>query len=160
MKIPGLYENVELDEFVVMPNHLHGIIALNNTSIRKGVRKNNPNRTNVRENTHDRKGVRKNTPNRTNVRENTHDRKGVRKNTPKKEEYYSKISPFPHSLSVIVRAFKASLTKWCKNKDLFFGWHRSFHDRIIRSEKELYAIREYIINNTVNWIDDRENLNI
>jgi hypothetical protein len=31
-----------------------------------------------------------------------------------------------------------------------FRWQKSFHDRIIRNERELSAAREYIINNPVN----------
>jgi putative transposase len=27
-KIPELYDNVELDEFIIMPNHVHGIIMI------------------------------------------------------------------------------------------------------------------------------------
>jgi len=31
MQIPARFENVELDEFVIMPNHMHGIIIINET---------------------------------------------------------------------------------------------------------------------------------
>jgi putative transposase len=31
--IPGHYENMMLDEFVVMPNHIHGIIIINDISV-------------------------------------------------------------------------------------------------------------------------------
>ena len=27
--IPNLYDDVELDEYVIMPNHIHGIIVIN-----------------------------------------------------------------------------------------------------------------------------------
>ncbi len=36
-------------------------------------------------------------------------------------------------------------------------WQRSFHDRIIRNETELQALREYITENPVRWAVDREN---
>ncbi len=32
-EIPSHFENVRLDEFVIMPNHIHGIIHLNGTTI-------------------------------------------------------------------------------------------------------------------------------
>ncbi|HLJ66891.1 MAG TPA: transposase [Chloroflexota bacterium] len=36
-------------------------------------------------------------------------------------------------------------------------WQRGFHDRIIRNERELEAIREYILYNPLRWHLDREN---
>lgn len=35
-------------------------------------------------------------------------------------------------------------------------WQPRFHDRIIRNERELYAIREYIRNNPQHWAADQE----
>ena len=35
-------------------------------------------------------------------------------------------------------------------------WHRNYYDRIIRNENELHEIREYILNNPVNWETDNE----
>ena len=37
-------------------------------------------------------------------------------------------------------------------------WQRSFHDHIIRNERSLNAIREYIANNPINWEQDIDNL--
>jgi hypothetical protein len=36
-------------------------------------------------------------------------------------------------------------------------WQRNYHDRIIRNERELTAIREYIANNPMQWHLDRLN---
>ena len=38
-----------------------------------------------------------------------------------------------------------------------FAWQRSFHDRVIRNEKELYKKRDYIIGNPAKWAEDRNN---
>ncbi len=35
--------------------------------------------------------------------------------------------------------------------DQGFRWQRSFHDRIVRDDNELNRIRQYIINNPMNW---------
>lgn len=35
-------------------------------------------------------------------------------------------------------------------------WQRNFYEHIIRNEKSLYNVREYIINNPVNWDTDEE----
>lgn len=37
-------------------------------------------------------------------------------------------------------------------------WQRSFHDHIIRNERSLNAIREYIVTNPDNWGQDIEKL--
>jgi REP element-mobilizing transposase RayT len=41
------------------------------------------------------------------------------------------------------------------NKEVGFSfWQRSFHDHIIRGERDYYRIAEYIENNPRNWQDD------
>jgi len=37
-------------------------------------------------------------------------------------------------------------------------WQRSFHDHVIRNEKSLAEIRAYIINNPLNWENDKNNI--
>lgn len=36
-------------------------------------------------------------------------------------------------------------------------WQRSFYDHVIRDEKDLEKVRDYIIANPSNWFDDEEN---
>lgn len=38
-------------------------------------------------------------------------------------------------------------------------WQHGFFDHVIRNERELAAIREYIVNNPMRWHLDRENPN-
>ncbi len=38
-----------------------------------------------------------------------------------------------------------------------FKWQKSFHDRVIRDENELSRIREYIFCNPGKWAEDRNN---
>ncbi|MCK5759980.1 MAG: transposase, partial [Candidatus Delongbacteria bacterium] len=58
-----------------------------------------------------------------------------------------------HGLCEMVRSFKHYVTRNINelNPNRNFKWHRSFNDRIIRNEKELYYIRQYICNNPKNW---------
>ena len=37
-------------------------------------------------------------------------------------------------------------------------WQRNYYEHVIRSERELSLIREYIVNNPAQWSLDRENL--
>ena len=36
-------------------------------------------------------------------------------------------------------------------------WQRNYHERIVRNERELNAIRHYIRDNPDRWADDAEN---
>jgi len=48
----------------------------------------------------------------------------------------------------LVGAFKTTSSKLIhQSGNEHFRWQKSYHDRIIRHEKELYSIREYIKNN-------------
>jgi hypothetical protein len=71
------------------------------------------------------------------------------------------------SLHEVVRWFKTMTTNayirgvkqkiWPSfNKRL---WHRNYYDRIIRNNDELHRIREYILNNPMNWEEDEYNPN-
>ena len=33
-------------------------------------------------------------------------------------------------------------------------WQRNYHEHVIRGDKDLNAIREYIVNNPINWEKD------
>jgi REP element-mobilizing transposase RayT len=36
-------------------------------------------------------------------------------------------------------------------------WQRNYYEHVIRTEKELNQIREYIVNNPMQWQPDTEN---
>jgi putative transposase len=38
-------------------------------------------------------------------------------------------------------------------------WQRNYHERVIRNERELHAVRQYVQNNPAHWAEDRENPN-
>ncbi len=57
----------------------------------------------------------------------------------------------------IIRGFKISVKKWATINNIDFQWQTGFHDHIIRNEKSLYSIREYINNNVLKWDLDVEN---
>lgn len=113
-------DNVELDAFVIMPNHVHGIILI--------VDKNDidsPCRS-----------VMYHAP-----------------TTPQRE--FSK--PIAHSLSTIVGAFKAAVTRHINrlsDAPDHAIWQRNFYEHIIRNAADLNRIREYIQNNPARWETD------
>ncbi len=120
--------HVELDEFIIMPDHMHGIIFIL------------PNDDNRRGDPHDdnRRGV----PNQ-DIRRGVRDqdiRRGVQLNAPtlnakmnaptRKDNYYSNISPQKKSLSVIVRTYKAAVTTICRENGFHhFRWQENYSPR-------------------------------
>lgn len=71
-----------------------------------------------------------------------------------------------YSLSEMIRGFKTFSSKQINlelNDNPKFKWQKSFYDRIIRNEKELFRIRRYIVNNPLKWDLEKnlpENLDI
>jgi putative transposase len=62
----------------------------------------------------------------------------------------------PDSLGSIIGQFKSICTKRIQrdiNKD--FEWQERYFDRVLRDEKELNDVREYIYNNPLNWNKDK-----
>lgn len=120
-KIPNHYKNVAIDEFIIMPNHIHGIIQIVGAEQCSA-------------------------PTICSGAEHCSAPTGRNKN-------YG-------LLSKMVKSFKEMVVKQIHQKfnDYKFQWQRSFYDHIIRNEKGLYNIREYIINNPLMWNKDRNNV--
>ena len=68
-----------------------------------------------------------------------------------------------NTIGAIVRGFKPATTKRINEihatPRLHF-WQRNFYDRIIRSDKELDNIREYIFNNVLKWAYESQHENL
>jgi REP element-mobilizing transposase RayT len=111
--IPVHFDNVDIDEFIIMPNHIHGIIIINDDTV------------------------------------------GARHGMPLQQTNKFGVS-IPNSLSVIINQYKSSLTRWCNQNDHPFAWQRNYHEHIIRDDADLDRIREYIINNPMNWENDED----
>ncbi len=64
----------------------------------------------------------------------------------------------PNSIGSIIGQFKSITTKQIRKNYLHtFSWQTRYYDHIIRSEKSLFAIREYIQYNHLKWEIDVEN---
>jgi len=146
-EIPRHFPRATLDVSVVMPNHLHGIIVIGGDTPSEGT--STP-------------AERTDTPWRVRAR-----------------EAFGK--PVPGSLATLLRLFKQAVTvqarahaRACQGvPPEFVGarhqnvgarhgvplqiWQDNFYEHIIRNEKELNRIREYICNNPLRWPYDSEN---
>jgi REP element-mobilizing transposase RayT len=66
----------------------------------------------------------------------------------------------PKSVSSFIGGFKSAVTKRVNEIRHTPGaaiWQNRFYDHIIRDEKSLQRIREYIVNNPMNWQTDEQN---
>lgn len=74
-----------------------------------------------------------------------------------KNQFYSSISPKPKSVSTILRSYKSVVTKHVNRLDICneFEWQERFHDHIFRDEPEFHRIVKYIENNPPKWNEDK-----
>jgi len=131
--IPSHFINAECDEFVVMPNHIHGIITITNV----GAQFIAPSCIN-RQTSHC-------------FKINQSNKKGVMNQ--------GAMNRAP-TVGGILRSFKARCTymiNQIRNTSGIHVWQRNYYEHIIRDEKELNQIREYIVNNPIQWELDTEN---
>jgi putative transposase len=128
------YRHVELSAFVIMPNHVHGIIVLNDDGRGGSFLSGGTNLPDVSN------AGRDNLP------------------TNQTRPY---VKPKPrHCLPEIVRAFKsfsARRINHLRKTDGIPVWQRNYYEHIIRSEREMDNITKYIETNPLRWNDDDEN---
>jgi putative transposase len=68
--------------------------------------------------------------------------------------------PVAGSLATGARSFKAAAKKQINELRQSPGlpvWQRNYYEHVIRDERSLHRIREYIVNNPAQWEFDREN---
>lgn len=66
--------------------------------------------------------------------------------------------PAPRSLGAIVGSFKSAVTKRIGRELNATGiWQRNYYEHIIRNEKDLQRITDYIETNPLRWNEDDEN---
>jgi len=66
-------------------------------------------------------------------------------------------NPTSNSIPTIIRGFKSAVTKQINAIRNMHGipiWQRNYFEHIIRDEESLWKIREYIVNNPINWQQD------
>ena len=161
------FPGIDLDAFVIMPNHVHGIVFLgtvpdaddeSDTPFRaEGAMNRAPTNASYlpreeRSETVD--------PCRTGASR----RVGARFIAPSSPISRPRVStqaspnrrPSP-TLGEVVRSFKAVSTRQIRlTGDASFAWQRYYYERIIRSDRELERARVYIAENPGRWADDAE----
>ncbi len=123
---------LDQDEFVVMPNHIHGIIQLRDEPVRE--------------------------PDNERFAQNTALCTGTARRAPTNSIMQFGL-PISNSLPAIIGAFKSAVTKQI---NILRGpssspiWHRNYYEHIITSDEEYANITEYIRFNPQNWSEKDE----
>ena len=144
-------KNVELDSFVVMPNHIHGILTMDGNNIDRN------DHDDINENDHCNNHV-----------ETQH---AVSLQTP---QYLQ--SPQPpqtqqpinqtighqrfqnqgkNTVSSILNSYKSAVSKHAHRLGLTLDWQFRFYDHVIRDDGEYSRIALYIETNVGNWTTDK-----
>ena len=138
LKTSDIRDEVELDAFVVMPNHVHGIIVITgNSSPSEPV------------------GAHGRAPNVDMMADDL----GV---AAVRADGRPPLRRQPKSIGSIMAGFKSTVTKQINEIRQTPGapvWQRNYYEHIIRNEKALQRIQRYIIENPQQWVYDQENRN-
>ena len=107
------YRNVKLNTYIIMPNHMHGIINIVDTATVGAGFKPAPTAMHKR-----------------------------------------------HGLPEIVRALKTFSSRkinLVRNTPGVPVWQRNYYEHVVRNEKDMQSIQEYIVNNPLQWETDENN---
>ena len=142
-----------LDEYIIMPNHLHAIIIIDNNTGNDGTNVG----TNVVVETHGRASLPSPSPSPS------------PSSSPSSSQSPSPLHRMPKSISSFVGGFKSAINskiddyidkhqlpipKYNRNNHFF---QPNYHDHIIRNNRSYEMIKNYIINNPKKWTDDSFN---
>ncbi len=129
---------VILDEWILMPNHLHGLLLM---------------------------------PKPTGMAPHNEDDEVIIPGLPFDIRYISHPPPappsngrprlLPGSLGAIIGQYKSGVTRRINNLRHSRGarvWQRGYYEHIVRNDRELRRIQDYIRDNPIRWAEDRENL--
>ena len=155
--IPNHFPFVVLDEFVVMPNHVHGVLFIDK---KNGIGPKTVQTQNNGDDDNNRQSVQtQNVGDGDKIHNSvkTQNIASLRNNEMKKfsQSKFNQFGPQSNNLASIIRGFKIGVTKFARQKQIDFHWQPRYHDRIIRNELALNRIRNYIKNNPKKWKEDK-----
>ncbi len=128
--LPNHVPNVELDAFVVMPNHVHGIIAITDAPKRMNAVEMSPGSVVVMVGAG---------------------------SEPAPTGTITKRYALPEIVRQF-KTFSARRINERRGTPGLPVWQRNYYEHIIRNEESLNRIRQYIADNPLRWACDRENL--
>jgi len=131
--LPTRFSTISLDAFVVMPNHLHGILIISPR----------------------RKGELIHHMARAGAGQAIEGAVSVDGNDVHRSPTLGDVIGAFKSITTVEYGRGVEAENWPRYRDRL--WQRNYHERIIRDEDELIRIRQYIAHNPANWAIDPEN---
>lgn len=139
--IPDHFPHATLDGFVVMPNHVHGILFLSGDDAPPV-------------------GAQHAAPGVPPVEAHHAPSVGAQHAAPERPRSTHSHRTEPGSLGAIVRSYKAAATREIHRmpgSQQAPVWQRNYYEHAIRNKAALNRIRQYIIDNPARWVYDRDN---
>jgi putative transposase len=171
-EIPEKFQGVDLDAFIIMPNHVHGIVVIkkecrdmiqqahidNNENIGEGL----IHQMHIKDYIEDMEvSFINQVPTNNFTKKNKVgliNQAPTRNHASQKQKNWALMQDPKRTVGKIIRYFKAKTTKIVHDRFFpSFQWQRNYYEHAVRSSQELNSIREYIINNPIRWALDREN---
>ena len=128
LKSAEIRKEIELGEFVIMPNHFHAIVIIDRNAGTMNLGANG----------------------RSTLQKINH--------SSEIQSSKQAISMKPKSLSSLIAGFKSATTKkinMIRETPQNPVWQRNYYDNIIRNDESLDKIREYVQNNPLSWENDQ-----
>ena len=153
-QIPEHYAGADIGEFVVMPNHIHGIIFIVDVGADPRVRPIPGGQS---------QGIGGQSQGIGGQLQGIGGQlQGIGGQLQGIEGQSQGIAP---TLPNVIQRFKTLTTKRYIVGANHLGWRpfdgklwqRNYYERVIRTEKELNQVRQYIIDNPANWVSDEDN---
>ncbi len=135
-------QNVELDAFVVMPNHIHGILILND------------NKNNIENHSTDNfvDGI---VETRHALSLQYHQQSPPSQQPEKTIGQQRFQNQGKNTVSSIIGGYKSAVTKNARRLGFTFAWQTRFYDHVIRTDADYQRIKNYIYSNPENWQNDK-----
>ncbi|HEY5461978.1 MAG TPA: hypothetical protein VIJ95_01865 [Hanamia sp.] len=148
LKLPERFPNFELDLFQIMPNHIHGIVALVGAPL-VGAQNDADYKNDA--------GIQ----NDVDIQNDTGAQNDAGTQWAAADIKRAGASPAPTTVGDIMGAYKSLVSNNCleiyksKNKMMGKFLQRNYYEHIIRNEQSYKTISNYIIYNSSNWKDDK-----
>jgi REP element-mobilizing transposase RayT len=124
-EIPEHFPFVTVLDFIIMPDHIHGLLRIEDRRPQEPV-----------EMPHGAAGC----------VETHHDASQRPHNT---------FGPQKNNIPSIIRHFKGAVTRYSKKRSLSFEWQSLYYDQIIRDDNHFYNVQDYIRSNIKKYQDKR-----
>lgn len=179
LKLSDRFSNFELDVFQIMPNHMHGIILLNNVSVvgaAVGAVGAGFTPAQIDLNTQNELDIKNNLDSQIdlNIKNNLNTRNDINikndldvQNIGQYDDNIRATARVAPTVYDIVGAYKSLVANGCLEiwKSKWAGvtpvplmgklWQRNYYEHIIRNEQSYQTISNYIINNPAKWTNDK-----